>query len=346
MSNENKRRLLDVVAERAIPDTLDLWPKIQSEVGWTNPHGAGTGHRALSRWLPGPRHLGVGLAIAAALALAIVGLSPLWTNTESVSAQEILDRTAATVNGPIRVTSYHLTLLRDASQTADGKGHQSISAEVWYNGSGQQRTHEQAQDASGAVVVANDVVFDGADTWIARTERGQTTVIHTIGTTWTKPANDPSNQASLTDVLSKYSSGKGCQTAWREGEGEVAGQATYVIGVTSNPGGCEPGRSVANLARAVVNSPSSWQPSSWQMRVWVDEQSFLPLKTETRDLTGQIVDSSEVTAVQYNVAIPSATFTYTPAPGASVSTFQGGTGADVKRQMFQGTPLATPAKKP
>jgi hypothetical protein len=42
---------------------------------------------------------------------------------------------------------------------------------------------------------------------------------------------------------------------------------------------------------------------------------------------------SEVTSVQYNVAIADSMFTYAPPAGVSVATFHGGDGADVKRAL-------------
>ena len=45
----------------------------------------------------------------------------------------------------------------------------------------------------------------------------------------------------------------------------------------------------------------------------------------------------EVTSVEYNVAIPAALFSFSPPPGTAVSTFTGGSGADVKRALFEGS---------
>jgi negative regulator of sigma E activity len=81
------------------------------------------------------------------------------------------------------------------------------------------------------------------------------------------------------------------------------------------------------------------------VRVWVDKQSFLPLKTEVRDASGAVLERSEVTRVDYNVSMADSTFTYTPPAGMQVSTFNGGDGADVKRALNsaqEGKPL--PAK--
>ena len=70
-----------------------------------------------------------------------------------------------------------------------------------------------------------------------------------------------------------------------------------------------------------------------QLTIWVDKRSFLPLRMEVRDSGGVIIDRSEVTSVEYDVSIPSGTFTYAPPADVSVATFMGGDGADVKRAM-------------
>ena len=90
----------------------------------------------------------------------------------------------------------------------------------------------------------------------------------------------------------------------------------------------------ANEARRAADSQVG------QMLVWVDKQSFLPLKTEVRNPAGVVLDRSEVTSVEYNIAIPDSVFAYTPPPGASVFNFSGGTGADVKAAL-----VCTPAAK-
>jgi hypothetical protein len=67
---------------------------------------------------------------------------------------------------------------------------------------------------------------------------------------------------------------------------------------------------------------------------------------QVRDAAGTVLERSEVSRVDYNVAIPEATFAYTPPAGVPVSTFTGGTGADVKRALFSGEPKPTSSKAP
>jgi negative regulator of sigma E activity len=46
---------------------------------------------------------------------------------------------------------------------------------------------------------------------------------------------------------------------------------------------------------------------------WVDQKTFLPLKMEMHDQSGALVDRYEVTSIEYDVEIPTKTFTELPA---------------------------------
>ncbi len=241
---------------------------------------------------------------------------------------------------------------------APEKGNSSVETEIWYGGHELQRRDQQVKDASGRTLSSSTIILNGTRAWIATTEDGTTRVVQTTGTTWNDTAEDPSRQQSLTDVLAEFSPGKGCMDARLTGQGSVAGQATYVILATPKKDGC--GDKLANptvsaKVRAAQNGKPSPEPEQAptqlsQMLVWVDKSSFLPLKIEVRDPSGKIIDRSEVMSVQYNLVIPDATFSYTAPAGASVFTFTGGTGADVKGALCQRDPSlkcqAPPAKKP
>ena len=358
--NEDQRsRVLSQIAEQAVPDTLDLWPTIQAKVAaapWSVAPSVPDG--ATAGWYVG-RRLMFGLAAGAASALG-VGATLLWNRAEPVSAETILDLAQATANSPRGITTYHLR----RTQQVPVKGNATVSGEIWFGGRDRQRFSQQVAVA-GRATVATDNVFDGQQAWFATTENGQTRVVHTVGAEWTKPADDLPSETSLADVLTKYSTGKLCADARQQGEASVAGRPVYVIVVTPKPGGCvvDPNAKateaakitqatqVAKASQATPMPPearaklaSGGSPGFGQMLVWVDKQSFLPLKTEVRDQSGALLERSEVTAVEYNVAIPDSTFTYTPPAGATVSEFTGRTADDVKRTLAEGQ--AQPAKKP
>ena len=308
-STEDRTRVLDHIAARAFPDNIDLWPAVHAR-----------SRRQTRVWLA---------PLAAALVVATAaGLFAWWSQPESVSAETIFDRAQGMAAGATSVQSYHLRMTRQSPAKGVGV---TTASEVWYDGQDHQRTEQRTIDAHGALVSSQDVVFNGPDTWSAETNSGQTRVIHTAGTNWTRPADDPSSQGDMADVLARYGA-KGCSTVQRRaGEATVAGQQTYVIDVTPGAGGCvtaspEP----AHLSGQVQRS----EPGVSGLTVWVDTRSFLPLRLEVRDTRGNVVDRSQVTQVEYNVAIPPSTFQYTPPAGVTVATFSGGDGADVKRALY------------
>ena len=288
-------------------------------------------------------------AAAGVVGIAALGSVPWWSAPEAVNAQTILDRaeTVSESGATTAVNTYHLLMTR----TAKGA---SISSEVWFGGPDRQRTVQQVSGSNGAVESRQDVVFNGAETWIADTENGVTRAVHTIGTTWTRPADSPPSQTNLSQLIQSLGD-KACMAVRLEQNGAtVAGQDTYVVSATPRRQGCGPSASAAAAAPSpgptglhVNGQPagSRLEEQPAQLTIWVDKRSFLTLKTEVRDAQGVVTDRSEVSRVDYNLSIPEATFAYTPPAGVSVSTFTGGDGADVKR-MLSSTQPAQPAKSP
>jgi outer membrane lipoprotein-sorting protein len=352
VNESNKTAILREIAEQAVPDTLDLWPAIHTQVDpATAPRSAGSGPASTRRaWR---RRSFFGLAAAAALALVVGAGSLVWNQPQAASAQAILDRAQATANdASLVVTTYHLVLTRQVP----GKGNAQLATEIWYGGKDRQRSETRTVDGTGATSTQG-TILNGAQTWLYfTTEEGKLQVVHTVGTTWNSPVEDPSKQASLADVLAQYSNAKGCMQAQQHGEATVANRPTYVIVATPKPGGCGGpldaiAQAKARAASQVRSGPSAGQDNQiGQMTVWVDEQTFLPLRTEVRSMSGTVLDRSEVTSVEYNVAIPDATFAYTPPAGANVFNYSGGSGADVKKALAERgampSPKATSAAKP
>lgn len=359
MSDQRHVGMLQQLGRDAVPEDLDLWPSIQNAIS-NRVTVTPARPRDMSRlWR---RRSVIGGGLAAALAIVVGGTSPLWNRSQSASAEVILDQAQAAVsNGPGAVTTYHLQMTR----VVPGKGNVSDSTEVWYGGADQQRTDQVQRDASGSVVSRQVVVRDGTQTWIALTDaNGQTRVIHTTETAWNSAAAAPENGSSLAEVIAQYTNNKGCVKATTDGQSAVLGRVVYVIAARPDASRCPPSKSAVQvqkgsivatkvaaiqLARPTMGeaTPTSARGGGkaqfGQMTVWVDQQTFLPLRTEVRDASGALLERSEVTSLEYNVAIPASTFHYTPPAGATVSTFTGGTGADVKRALA-GFNLPTPQK--
>jgi outer membrane lipoprotein-sorting protein len=343
---DQRSRILSGIAEEAVPDSMDIWPAVRQRA-----------QRAHRRSIPqGGLRARLGLLAAAAVLVALIGVAvvPFWSPADAVSAETILDRAeTAASSGAATVSTYHLLMTRTSKE-----GGTTLS-EVWFGGADRQRTIQQTVAPTGATLSRQDVVFNGADTWIEQTENGATRVIHTVGTTWTRPADTPSDQPDIAAVLRTFGD-KTCMAARLEQtRATVAGQETYVI--TARPAVLGCGTSQAAAVVQASPGPAESQPrirvngqpagsvveGPNELTVWVDKRSFLPLKMEIRDSHGVVVDQSEVTRVEYNVAISDKTFAYAPPAGVPVATFSGGDGADVKRAMASDLQTkAAPGKSP
>jgi outer membrane lipoprotein-sorting protein len=324
-------QLLEDIAAAAVPDGIDLWPHLRCKVD-----SRARRHWTAERWA-------LTAAAVAVLLMLSLGLLVTLTWPRTVSAETILDRATA----PAGVQTYHLLMRHQSSANTA----QTDVTEVWFDGSDRQRTTQRTSDTTGAVVSIQDVIFNGRDTWIVSTDaHGQTRAIHTVGTDWNKPAVAPTTQGDLTQLLERYGDRQCVALHLQTGSATVAGQRSYVLDVARKVDGCgvNPVASpVAVEARTTGQLQSSRLDRDMRhATVWVDQQTFLPLKTEVLDEGGAVVERSEVTSIAYNAAIDPGAFTYTPPAGVSVSTFTGGTGADVKRAMYATPEGEAPPAKP
>jgi outer membrane lipoprotein-sorting protein len=311
MNPTDKAAALRAMAAEAVPETTDLWPAIRQRITASPRH---------------KRPVVAAVAIAAALAVAIAGTFPLWNPANTVSAQAILDRAQTTAMAPLGARTYHLRLVRQTKGMA-------IDTEVWFAGADRQRITTQVRDSNGAIDSSSDEVFNGQQAWLMDNSGGQTQVVHTVGANWNKPADGWSQDVSLSAVLAQYSRNKACSTpntVEQQGKATVANRSAYVIDVI--PANCGGSPSAGAVAQG------RGEGNVGRMMVWVDTQSFLPLKSEVLDTSGNVMDRSEVTSIDYDVAIPDATFAYVAPAGATVRNFTGGNADDIKRAVSGSAP--------
>jgi hypothetical protein len=95
--------------------------------------------------------------------------------------------------------------------------------------------------------------------------------------------------------------GENCPEPKRIGEATVAGRAVFVV---------------ENDFSACLPADAPDEVRGKHVR-WVDQKTFLPLKMETYDVKGALVDRYEATSIEYDISIPEKTFTELPA-GTSV----------------------------
>ncbi len=297
MATEKRARALRELAEASTPDTMDLWPGIRSRAKSRASRAGTTGRRA---------RLAAGLAVAVLLAL-VAAFSNLWSPPQPVSAETILAKAQAASKSGQGIASYHI---QSVSHVKHG---QTVEEEVWYAG-GRARMVARTVDAAGSTLGSIEYVYDGTQTWVAKTANGQTIVERTAGT----GAKFGAQQTSLADFLAQYNDDKSCMTARVDGEAIVAGRATYAVVVEPNPANCP--AKPASSAGAKASDQASADKAVGKLRVWVDKETFVPLKTIVTSVSGSVVEESEATSVQYNVTFPDSLFTYTPPAGATVIT--------------------------
>jgi len=99
-----------------------------------------------------------------------------------------------------------------------------------------------------------------------------------------------------------------CDVATLTGKAAIAGRATDVI--TLVPAGCSsPGAASFTGSRTI----------------WVDQQTFFVLQEVAYSPDGQVLQTMEVTHIQYNTDLPGTLFTFIPPPGADVHDDRPGT---------------------
>jgi hypothetical protein len=139
-----------------------------------------------------------------------------------------------------------------------------------------------ATGAAGSVHVDRREVTDGKDS----------TVVFAVRKGEAKPGEEPHEVVFTSE---------NCPEPRRTGEGTVAGRAVFVV--ENDFSTCMP-----------ANAPDEIRGKHVR---WVDQKTYLPLKMESYDNKGALMDRYEVTSIEYDLSIPEKTFTEIP-DGTSV----------------------------
>ena len=322
-----------------------------------------------------PRRSMLGLAAAAALALSAASLSLPLIGTTEVSAREILEKVQANSENPVLagVKSFHLTAkvwTNGGPKAAAGVPHE-LTTEQWFVAPDRMRTESRSKDASGKPVLSG-FVMNGDDAKEYATEGANETFMIGIftapikarmigeakpvvgGAATAKPGGvtagvrvertektdgsktsvayvvkepdgdgkpgDPKDGGQAKQAEDVVFVAQDCPEPTRTGEATVAGRATFVI--QNDFSACLPADAPDDLRGRHVR--------------WVDQKTYLPLKMETYDIKGTLVDRYEVTSIEYDVAIPDKVFTELPAGTAQREAFR----------MVTGGKHMAPAAKP
>ena len=240
--------------------------------------------------------LAAGLAVAAAAAIIAVTAIPSG-GVATVNAQQIFSRAQAIANvdSGLAGTPYHTVA------TFETTGKYATTTETWR----QDATHYRTTTTVGSSSFT--MVADDSDLWLVQADGTRTVAVRATGqAAGDVSAAEAAQPTSLVQALAQYSQGE-CQTVSQEGAQAVAGRQAYVIVVTPDASGCAD----PNVHKKLSLS----QPGT--MTAWVDEQTFLPLKTEQRDASGTVQATYTVTQIEVGGPIAPSLFAYQPPPGVT-----------------------------
>jgi outer membrane lipoprotein-sorting protein len=249
------------------------------------------------RWRPALASIGVVAAVAVALAATALR----GGETHPVSAAEVFERASASAQSAAPsddTPAYHMISTAGKLGTA-----KEFTTETWYGGAGRFHIEDSAPDGFLFGQVVN-----GEDVWIDQTLDGITRAAHGSSAGLGKGFNGEflAGQQSLADVLAQY--GGSCQSPEQIGEDTFLARSVYVIQVTADPDLC--GSDEENVkTRAIAGS---------SLMLWVDQETFLTLKTEHREPDGTVAFSQAATEFTVSPQTPDSLFTYQPPEGTTV----------------------------
>lgn len=271
-------------------------------------HPAASRRHVRRRLLPGGL---IGLAAAAAVAAVLLLPPILGSSNDTASAQSLFDQSqqAALTSVSSGAQSYHLVATSESPKGA-------IRSETWF----QDPTHVRAETTTPDGETSGTLLA-GTDLWLWRAGRA----VHAAGSSsWnsafgTQPGTESgSGQASLADVLGSFAI-SGCQAAHQQGEATVAGRKAYVIAVEPMSSTCSNSklRGGGSIQAQGQGTPIVWAQGT--LTVWIDEQTALPLRTESRDQEGNVLFTYAVSELTVDPSFPAGTFSFEPSASTVVT---------------------------
>ena len=304
------------------PQAQALWARLSPHLGVQEQSAPGRRqlsdvrlllHR-LTDWTAGAFRQRRPAALAAIVMLVVLFAAAIaaWVRPAPVSAQVILERAQAASSAP-PMHSYHLqaTITGEKIQSAGERW----TVEEWVSGTTYFRQERNSYDAQGDLVVAQWTIRNDKEMWgyqmfkggkmlQGQVFEGKIQIDHMILSGAAKDNAAHGNAyANLAEVLAEYN--RQCSTAQLQNEATLDGRDVYVVVLTP----------VEHCATAKGDAPTTVVRNV----LWLDKQSFFPLKWENFTTDGKPLYQYEVTSLQYDIAIPESTFTYTPPAGATIN---------------------------
>ncbi len=251
------------------------------------------------------RTLGFGVAVAAAVVAAVAITLPIGGGggTQTVSAQEIIDRSIAAASGQGAGLSYHIV---EEWTYPDGEWRR---AETWRDGTGKQRHIFRGGPQEFGII------DNGTTLWqYAAWQSGVTTASSRPSPTDPDDPGmlvEPQRPGSLADAAADLSI-SGCFAPTLSGESTISGRIAYVVKIESTGLPCDDDWLATEQARTEMKIFDRIRT------VWIDEESYYVLRTEDLDRTTGETTIMEVKVFELNVEHDPGTFEYVAPVGVTV----------------------------
>jgi len=295
----------DAQGARLAADLIDLYAAPVPGLAFQRP---GVPARAERRF--GFRAAGLAAGVVAvALAAVLVAPGLFGSETQAVDAAEVLARARAVTESHALAdgASYHLVASAEIHGVDD-----VFTSETWYAAADRYRT-EQRSSAGSEPWYAFGQVVNGADTWLYQRLDGVVYAVHAPSSALGVVGVDLSGLSlgggtSLADILDLYTTGS-CQSAEQQGEDAIAGRSVYVIVVTPDAANC-PSSEMRLKSESLTGS---------SLTLWVDQETFITLQIEQKDVDGIISYAYTVTEIEVGAELLDSAFTYEAPPGVTIA---------------------------
>lgn len=245
-----------------------------------------------------------GLGVAAAVLAAALFLSRALLGGDGatpVDAGSILAQSEAAAAGrSAALTDYHLVGVETTGRDM-GKA-TSWTTEVWYLDGTHLRVEQRDGDPGANGTIAFGQAVSGDEAWWYSAESGSLRVAH--GPSLELGAALQANVGggtSLADIVASYSGG--CSLATVDGETEVERRDAYLLTVHPDAASCESDAERAKLAATPAEALG-------QLRLWVDKETFVPLRIENVDGRGDVLFEYRVEVFEQRAGLDAAMFRY------------------------------------
>lgn len=209
----------------------------------------------------------------------------------------------------------------------------STTTETWFADAAHFRSTETFATSPVGTLSTFGHAVDGDNAWSFMSDAQGSRAVHgsVANLGMTSDLGYP-NGTSLAEVLGQYNM-HGCQSAAETGLATVAGRSAYVIEVIETPASCDLGHGAPDGEAAPPKTLSSGNLGV-RLTLWVDRETYLPLRTETRGSDGGLIFGYAVTEIQVGGDMPALAFSYQPPAGTVVT--EATSPADAKDSLFDG----------